>query len=68
MTPRRSRRGHWNEEAKALIAGILLGVVCDPQAQGEDRTLEALRDCLTFAPDNFKGCCGKCRAAHRRGG
>ncbi|MDX3810592.1 MAG: type IV secretory system conjugative DNA transfer family protein, partial [Bosea sp. (in: a-proteobacteria)] len=50
--PGEAGEAHWNEEAKALIAGILLWVACDPQAQGQDYTLEALRDCLTFAPDN----------------
>ncbi|WP_169800594.1 type IV secretory system conjugative DNA transfer family protein, partial [Sphingobium cloacae] len=52
--PGEAGEAHWNEEAKALIAGILLWVACDGQAQGEDRTLEAVRDCLTFAPDNFQ--------------
>ena len=50
--PGEAGEAHWNEEAKARIAGILLWVACDPQAQGQDYTLEALRDCLTFAPDN----------------
>ncbi|KEZ00031.1 conjugal transfer protein TraG, partial [Sphingomonas sp. BHC-A] len=58
--PGEAGEAHWNEEAKALIAGILLWVACDPQAQGQDRTLEALRDCLTFAPDNG-GVCGRGR-------
>ncbi len=52
--PGEAGEAHWNEEAKALIAGILLWVACDPESQGTDRTLEALRDCLTFAPDNFQ--------------
>uniref|UniRef100_UPI0008188390 type IV secretory system conjugative DNA transfer family protein n=1 Tax=Sphingobium sp. Ndbn-10 TaxID=1667223 RepID=UPI0008188390 len=52
--PGEAGEAHWNEEAKALIAGILLWVACDGQAQGADRTLEAVRDCLTFAPDNFQ--------------
>ena len=39
---------HWNEEAKALIAGILLHVVTtEPPAT---RTLDTLRDRLTLAP------------------
>ena len=42
---------HWNEEAKALIAGIILYVVCHNSA--EDRTLEMVRYCLTAAPDAF---------------
>ena len=39
---------HWNEEAKALIAGILLHIVAtEPPAT---RTLDTLRDRLTLAP------------------
>jgi type IV secretion system protein VirD4 len=39
---------HWNEEAKALIAGILLHIVtAEPPAI---RTLDTLRDRLTLAP------------------
>src|SRR3546814_16370394 len=52
--PGEAGEAHWNEEAKALIAGILLWVACDTESQGSDRTLEALRDCLTFAPANFQ--------------
>src|SRR3546814_16617561 len=52
--PGEAGEAHWNEEAKALIAGILLWVACDPESQGSDRTLEALRACLTFAPDTFQ--------------
>lgn len=52
--PGEAGEAHWNEEAKALIAGILLWVACNPETRGTDRTLEALRDCLTFAPDNFQ--------------
>ena len=40
---------HWNEEAKALIAGILLHIVTiEPSAT---RILDTLRDRLTLAPD-----------------
>jgi type IV secretion system protein VirD4 len=42
---------HWNEEAKALIAGLLLYVVAsEPPA---DRHLGTLRRALTMAPDRF---------------
>ena len=37
--PGEAGEAHWNEEAKALIAVILLWVACDPQAQGQDYTL-----------------------------
>jgi type IV secretion system protein VirD4 len=42
---------HWNEEAKALISGIILYVVChdDPT----HRNLTSVRDYLTLAPDDF---------------
>ncbi len=42
---------HWNEEAKALIAGIILYTVChdDPHL----RTLATVRDYLTLAPTDF---------------
>ena len=39
---------HWNEEAKALIAGLILHVVtCEPPVS---RTLTRLRELLTLAP------------------
>jgi len=42
---------HWNEEAKALIAGLLLHIVqTEPPAT---RTLATLRDRLTLAPAPF---------------
>lgn len=42
---------HWNEEAKALIAGLLMHVVAsEPSAT---RTLATLRDHLTLAPAAF---------------
>ncbi|QJU60955.1 type IV secretory system conjugative DNA transfer family protein (plasmid) [Sphingomonas sp. AP4-R1] len=43
---------HWNEEAKALIAGLLLHIVeTEPLAT---RTLATLRDRLTLAPAAFE--------------
>ncbi|MGO8227287.1 type IV secretory system conjugative DNA transfer family protein, partial [Rhizobium ruizarguesonis] len=42
---------HWNEEAKALIAGLLLHVIA---SQPDDkRTLTTLRHFLTMAPAAF---------------
>lgn len=49
--PGMAGEAHWNEEAKALIAGIILYVVC--HNAHEDRTLEMVRYCLTAAPDAF---------------
>lgn len=44
---------HWNEEAKALLTGIILYAVCHEEP--EDRTLATVRDYLTLAPDKFQG-------------
>jgi len=42
---------HWNEEAKALIAGLILKIVV-VESQGR-RNLATLREYLTLAPDRF---------------
>ena len=42
---------HWNEEAKALISGLILYVVCHDDAS--HRNLSSVRDYLTLAPDDF---------------
>jgi type IV secretion system protein VirD4 len=42
---------HWNEEAKALISGLILYVVCHDDAA--HRNLSSVRDYLTLAPDDF---------------
>ena len=42
---------HWNEEAKALIAGLILYVVCEEQP--EARTLATVRELLTLSPGDF---------------
>ncbi len=44
---------HWNEEAKALIAGLLLKIVV-AESPGR-RTLATLREYLTLAPQRFLG-------------
>lgn len=49
--PGEAGEAHWNEEAKALIAGILLYVLAEEPP--ERRTLATLRDHLTAAPDAF---------------
>ncbi len=43
---------HWNEEAKALIAGLILHVVCT--AAPEIRTLSAVRELLTSSTQEFR--------------
>lgn len=49
--PEQVGEAHWNEEAKALIAGIILHVVTHPPAEGA--TLAAVRDLLTTSPTRF---------------
>jgi type IV secretion system protein VirD4 len=45
------RDAHWNEEAKALITGmIMFCVTCE---KPEARTLETVREYLTLPPDKF---------------
>ena len=49
--PRTSGDVHWNEEAKALIAGLILNiVVAEPPGR---RHLVTLREHLTLAPERF---------------
>jgi type IV secretion system protein VirD4 len=49
--PGEAGEAHWNEEAKALIAGIVLYIAAEePQHR---RTLSTLREHLTTAPDTF---------------
>jgi len=48
--PGQSGDAHWNEEAKALIAGLILHVVTDP---GQPSSLATVRELLTLAPDDF---------------
>ena len=49
--PGEAGEAHWNEEAKALISGIILSIVTsEPFAT---RTLATLRDRLTLAPQAF---------------
>lgn len=49
--PGEAGEAHWNEEAKALIAGLILHIVAsEPPAT---RTLATLRDHLTLAPQVF---------------
>ena len=51
-TPNEGGEAHWNEEAKALIAGVILYVLAEEPP--ERRTLATLRDLLTGAPEDFK--------------
>jgi type IV secretion system protein VirD4 len=42
---------HWNEEAKALIAGLILHIVCNREP--DQRTLPEVRNLLTASPQEF---------------
>jgi type IV secretion system protein VirD4 len=50
--PGQSGDAHWNEEAKALIAGVILYVVCNEGP--EARSLATVRDLLTSSPGEFQ--------------
>ncbi len=49
--PGMAGEAHWNEEAKALIAGIILYIIAHEPP--DDRTLIRLREYLTLAPEAF---------------
>jgi len=50
--PGASGDAHWNEEAKALITGLILHIVAE--AAPARRHLGTLREWLTLAPDDFE--------------
>jgi type IV secretion system protein VirD4 len=50
--PGEAGEAHWNEEAKALLTGVVLYVVAH-EAPGR-RTLATVRDLITAAPDVFE--------------
>ncbi|WP_370642469.1 type IV secretory system conjugative DNA transfer family protein [Afifella sp. H1R] len=49
--PGQVAEAHWNEEAKALLAGIILFVACEEEPSR--RTLATVREHITAAPDAF---------------
>jgi type IV secretion system protein VirD4 len=49
--PHQTSEAHWNEEAKALITGLVLHVVCSGDAS--IRNLSAVRELLTSSPEEF---------------
>ena len=57
---------HWNEEAKALIGGILL-FVASQEPPGR-RTLACLREYLTLAPGDFSRLLERMQACQSAGG
>lgn len=50
--PGQSGEAHWNEEAKALLSGLVLFAVCHEDE--ERRTLATVREYLTLPPDKFR--------------
>jgi type IV secretion system protein VirD4 len=57
---------HWNEEAKALISGIILYVACHDDR--EHRNLTSVRDYLTLASDDLKALLTVMQASDGAGG
>ena len=64
--PGEAGEAHWNEEAKALIAGIVLYV--GSEEPPERRTLATLREHLTAAPDAFSALLGRMQGTAAAGG
>ena len=64
--PGEAGEAHWNEEAKALIAGIILYIAAvEPPAR---RTLSTLREHLTTAPDTFAALLARMQGTAAAGG
>jgi type IV secretion system protein VirD4 len=61
---------HWNEEAKALITGLILYIALYIAAEQppDRRTLATLRDLLTTAPDAFDALLRRMQATQAVGG
>lgn len=51
--PGATSEAHWNEEAKALISGVILYIAATEPS--DRRNLATLRDYLTLAPETFQG-------------
>jgi type IV secretion system protein VirD4 len=64
--PGEAGEAHWNEEAKALIAGVLLHVVSSEPP--DRRTLMTLREHLTSPPDAFEALLADMQASPAAGG
>ena len=64
--PGQTGEAHWNEEAKALLSGLILFAVCH---EDEDRrTLATVREYLTFPPERFRELLGLMQASDAAGG
>ncbi len=64
--PGMTGEAHWNEEAKALMAGMILHVVTTEGAMR--KTLVTLRQYLTLAPEQFKCLLAEMQASIAAGG
>lgn len=64
--PGEGGEAHWNEEAKALIGGIILSIAADEPR--ERRNLATLRECLTLAPEAFTALLKRMQASSAAGG
>lgn len=64
--PHQISEAHWNEEAKALIAGLIMHVVARFPPSG--RTLARVREILTSAPEVFAAELKRMQAGHDAGG
>jgi type IV secretion system protein VirD4 len=65
--PGKAGEAHWNEEAKALIAGLILHMACASEPR-DRRTLATLRDYLTLAPEAFAALLARHAGATAAGG
>ena len=64
--PGTAGEAHWNEEAKALIAGLILHIAAgEPR---DRRTLATLRDNLTLSPETFTALLKNMQASSAAGG
>jgi type IV secretion system protein VirD4 len=64
--PHQIGEAHWNEEAKALIAGMIMHVVAT--APPHARTLSRVREILTTAPERFEAELKRMQASPAAGG
>jgi len=64
--PGSAGEAHWNEEAKALIGGMILHIATTEPPNR--RTLSTLRDYLTLAPDAFASLLTDMQASGEAGG
>ncbi|MBP7818249.1 MAG: type IV secretory system conjugative DNA transfer family protein [Phenylobacterium sp.] len=65
-SPGQAGEAHWNEEAKALIAGLILHVVT--VETGAARNLARVRELLTLAPREFRELLADMQASLAAGG